>query len=91
MQQYNILLQWLALSRISGLPATDGGQGGIRGSLQGLPAMLDTHGALVAHLLVVLRADTQNDWRFQLLSSSATNNGKGRGENGKGKEKEKEN
>lgn len=85
MQQYNILLQWLALSRISGLPASDGGQGGIRGSVQGLPAMLDTYGAVVAHLLVVLRADTQNDWRFQLLSSSATNNGKGRGENGKRK------
>lgn len=61
-------LQWLAVSRISGLPASDGGQGGIRGAVQGLPALLDTHGAVVAHLLVVLRADTQNDWRLQLLS-----------------------
>lgn len=63
-----LLLQWTALSRICGLSAPDGGQGGIRGAVQGLSALLDTHGAVVAHLLVVLRADTQNDWRLQLLS-----------------------
>lgn len=80
-------LQWLAVSRISGLPASNGGQGGIRGVVQGLPALLDTHGAVVAHLLVVLRADTQNDWRLQLLSPFSNEQWERERERGKRKRK----
>lgn len=91
-------MQWAALSRICGLPASDGWQGGIRGAIQGLSALLDTHGTVVAHLLVVLRADTQNDWRLQLLShlqqdercQSGMGKGKGRGKgSGTAEEKQK--
>lgn len=66
-----LFLQGPALSRIRGLPATDGFEGGLCGAVQRLSALLDTNGAVVAHLLAVLRTDPQDDRSLRLLSGGS--------------------
>jgi hypothetical protein len=63
---YNIL-QRSAVQEFDRLPPEDGAQRRLLGAVQGLPAVLDAHGSLVAHILANIRTNTQQMRHFSFL------------------------